>query len=121
MLDLWLVWVCTYAHAMSVPQRHRNQKHVSPMIHSTATIRPESRPILHLPASQPTIGAFRELPMSTCALNQPVALEPDPTIDVDALLSEDRIGPRDGAGKTAVVAMSGGVDSAVTALLMRER
>jgi len=59
--------------------------------------------------------------MSTCALNQPVALEPDPTIDVDALLSEDRIGPRDGAGKTAVVAMSGGVDSAVTALLMRER
>ncbi len=34
---------------------------------------------------------------------------------------EDKIGPRDGDGKTAVVAMSGGVDSAVTALLMRER
>ncbi|MDQ3656512.1 MAG: tRNA 2-thiouridine(34) synthase MnmA [Chloroflexota bacterium] len=34
---------------------------------------------------------------------------------------EDKIGPRDGSGKTAVVAMSGGVDSAVTALLMRER
>jgi tRNA-specific 2-thiouridylase len=38
-----------------------------------------------------------------------------------ALLVEDKIGPRDGAGKTVVVAMSGGVDSAVTALVMRER
>ncbi len=34
---------------------------------------------------------------------------------------EEKIGPRDGAGKTVVVAMSGGVDSAVTALIMRER
>ena len=40
---------------------------------------------------------------------------------VEDLLSEGRIGPRDGTGKTAVVAMSGGVDSAVTALVMRER
>lgn len=42
-------------------------------------------------------------------------------IDIAALLADGRIGPRDGAGKTCVVAMSGGVDSAVTALLMRER
>ena len=38
-----------------------------------------------------------------------------------AILESGRIGPRDGAGKTVVVAMSGGVDSAVTALAMRER
>lgn len=44
-----------------------------------------------------------------------------PTPDPDALLSEAMIGPRDGAGRTCVVAMSGGVDSAVTALIMRER
>jgi tRNA-specific 2-thiouridylase len=43
------------------------------------------------------------------------------TPDVAALLAAERIGPRDGAGKTCVVAMSGGVDSAVTALVMRER
>jgi tRNA-uridine 2-sulfurtransferase len=41
--------------------------------------------------------------------------------DVAALLAPERIGPHDGAGKTCVVAMSGGVDSAVTALVMRER
>jgi tRNA-specific 2-thiouridylase len=46
------------------------------------------------------------------------AIEPP---DVAALLTPERIGPYDGAGKTCVVAMSGGVDSAVTALVMRER
>jgi tRNA-specific 2-thiouridylase len=63
------------------------------------------------------------------ALSSPI-LTPDATSrllpDVDpegvaALLTEKKIGPRDGAGKTVVVAMSGGVDSAVTALVMRER
>ena len=44
-----------------------------------------------------------------------------PSAGIDDLLSETKIGPRDGAGRTAVVAMSGGVDSAVTALVMRER
>ena len=45
----------------------------------------------------------------------------DDKTGVGALISEAVIGPRDGAGKTVVVAMSGGVDSAVTALVMRER
>jgi tRNA-uridine 2-sulfurtransferase len=48
------------------------------------------------------------------------ATAPD-TTEIDALLAPEKIGPRDGAGKTCVVAMSGGVDSAVTALVMRER
>ena len=51
------------------------------------------------------------------------ARSPDPAAldEVAHLLDPSRIGPRDGAGRTVVVAMSGGVDSAVTALLMRER
>ncbi len=59
--------------------------------------------------------------MTSCARTRPGPLTPDTSIDTSALLREDRIGPRDGAGKTVVVAMSGGVDSAVTALVMRER
>ena len=59
--------------------------------------------------------------MSSCALRQPETLTPDPDIDLEHLLTEEKIGPRDAAGKLAVVAMSGGVDSAVTALIMRER
>ena len=56
--------------------------------------------------------------MSTTSFRIPA--EPSLT-DVAHLLDPARIGPRDGAGKTVVVAMSGGVDSAVTALVMRER
>lgn len=59
--------------------------------------------------------------MTTCALRSPVELTPDTDVDISGLLDASRIGPRDGDGKTAVVAMSGGVDSAVTALVMRER
>ena len=47
-------------------------------------------------------------------------LPPAPGL-IDTLLAAGKLGPRDGAGKTAVVAMSGGVDSAVAALVMRER
>ncbi len=57
---------------------------------------------------------------ATCAA-APGPPSADDLAAAEALLVEDKIGPRDGAGKTAVVAMSGGVDSAVTALLMRER
>jgi tRNA-specific 2-thiouridylase len=56
------------------------------------------------------------------ALPLPVTVTSEtPAPDLDVLLSEEKIGPRDGAGKTVVVAMSGGVDSATTALIMRER
>ena len=48
-------------------------------------------------------------------------LATEPAVSADDLLSEAKIGAKDGAGKTCVVAMSGGVDSAVTALVMRER
>jgi tRNA-specific 2-thiouridylase len=57
--------------------------------------------------------------VAVTAATLPTAAEETP--DVAALLAPERVGPRDGAGKTCVVAMSGGVDSAVTALVMRER
>lgn len=47
--------------------------------------------------------------------------EPRDSTPVLELLTTEKIGPRDGQGRMAVVAMSGGVDSAVTALIMRER
>lgn len=64
----------------------------------------------------------RSQPMSPSPPGQPPQSAPaTPSPDLETLLGEDMIGPRDGAGRTCVVAMSGGVDSAVTALVMRER
>ncbi|HLT20160.1 MAG TPA: tRNA 2-thiouridine(34) synthase MnmA [Thermomicrobiales bacterium] len=64
--------------------------------------------------------------MSTRLTNHPSMLPSAeiPMLDADAsrkLFENYDVGPRDGDGRLAVVAMSGGVDSAVTALLLRER
>ncbi len=63
-------------------------------------------------------STFPSTPTCSVPLDAP---SPEDVAAARALLIEPKIGPRDGDGKTAVVAMSGGVDSAVTALLMRER
>ena len=80
-----------------------------------------------MPVESPTTQ-----PWATCTLRSapeaapveveaPAALPAPLPAEAAALLGEEKVGPRDGAGKTVVVAMSGGVDSAVTALVMRER
>ena len=55
---------------------------------------------------------------AACALQTPVALDEDVRIDLATALERAKLPP--GRGRLAVVAMSGGVDSGVTALLMRE-
>ena len=63
-------------------------------------------------------GTNRHTHMTT---HCPLPTSVPPTVPLDEFLTEEKIGPRDGAGRLAVAAMSGGVDSAVTALLLRER
>jgi len=53
-----------------------------------------------------------------CALQTPVAIDEDVRIDLGEALERAKLPP--GRGRLAVVAMSGGVDSGVTALLMKE-
>ncbi|MGI9253267.1 MAG: hypothetical protein ACR2J8_05940, partial [Thermomicrobiales bacterium] len=68
------------------------------------------------------MSSFGQQPYKDTTEPRPMTVQTIPPItDIDALLAEGLIGPRDGVGKTCVVAMSGGVDSAVTALIMRER
>jgi len=77
--------------------------------------------VLSSPVS-PTTFADTLTEAPDCPWDAPVpAIDPTQDDAIAALLSEEKIGPRDGAGRTMVVAMSGGVDSAVTALVMRER
>ena len=74
------------------------------------------------PSTAPAPFASTLTEATDCPWDAPVPAD-DPARDeaIAALLSEEKIGPRDGAGRTMVVAMSGGVDSAVTALVMQER
>lgn len=55
---------------------------------------------------------------AVCALATPVAVDEDVRIDLTEALERAQLPP--GRGRLAVVAMSGGVDSGVTALLMKE-
>ncbi|MGN6812151.1 MAG: hypothetical protein ACTHMP_14880, partial [Thermomicrobiales bacterium] len=52
-----------------------------------------------------------------CALRTPTPVDDDVTIDLAEALERAALPP--GRGRLAVVAMSGGVDSGVTALLMK--
>ncbi|MGN6757401.1 MAG: hypothetical protein ACTHMJ_13545, partial [Thermomicrobiales bacterium] len=64
----------------------------------------------------PVVGASEQA--EACALQTPVPVEDDVTIDLTEALERAALPP--GRGRLAVVAMSGGVDSGVTALLMKE-
>ena len=64
----------------------------------------------------PAIGAADE--GAACALQTPMALDEDVQIDLATAMERAKLPP--GRGRLAVVAMSGGVDSGVTALLMKE-
>jgi tRNA-uridine 2-sulfurtransferase len=82
------------------------------------------RPTISLSVALPgsDAGASADVADSSCPLSLPVAALPRLTQDeARALLSRFDVGPVDGNGRLVVVAMSGGVDSAVTALVLRER
>src|SRR3954470_821748 len=66
-----------------------------------------------VPAPRPS-----EAMAEACALQTPVPLDEDVRIDLGGALERAQLPP--GRGRLAVVAMSGGVDSGVTALLMKE-
>ena len=75
-----------------------------------------------------TVAKLRTLPVvpvapevaegEACALQTPVAIDDNVRIDLGEALERASLPP--GRGRLAVVAMSGGVDSGVTALLMKE-
>lgn len=74
------------------------------------------------PAGNPIVVPTAGAAGATCHARQlPEALPRLTAEEARALLARFDVGPIDGAGQTIVVAMSGGVDSAVTALLLRER
>jgi tRNA-specific 2-thiouridylase len=68
-------------------------------------------PVVHAPR-------LSEAAAEACALQAPVPLDEEVRIDLGEALERAQLPP--GRGRLAVVAMSGGVDSGVTALLMKE-